>query len=107
MTKDKYIIKELEAGIKDRETLRDKSIKTDYKEAIEYDSGYINGLRWALNMVKYCKLSYEDENAETLEDKLRMEHTPTLEELEELNVPEEREDASLFETMAKKFKPQP
>ena len=49
-------------------------------------------------MVKYCKLSYEDENAETLEDKLRMEHTPTLEELEELNVPEEREDAIKFHT---------
>ena len=37
-----------------------------------------------------------DENAETLEDKLRDEHRP---------IPEEREDASLFETMAEKFKP--
>ena len=37
-----------------------------------------------------------DENAETLEDNLRDEHRP---------VPEEREDANLFETMAEKFKP--
>ena len=34
-----------------------------------------------------------------------MEHTPTLEELEQLNVPEEREDINLFEAMAEKFKP--
>ena len=42
------------------------------------------------------KLFQVDENAETLEDKLRMEHRP---------IPEEREDASLFETMAEKFRP--
>jgi len=41
-----------------------------------------------------------DENAETLEDKLRVEHTPTLEELEQLNIPEEREDKSLFKSIA-------
>ena len=41
-----------------------------------------------------------DENAETLEDKLRDEHTPTLEELEQLNVPEEREDKSLFKSIS-------
>ena len=39
----------------------------------------------------------KDENAETLKDKLRDEHRP---------IPEEREDASLFETMAEKFKPE-
>ena len=59
MTKDKYIIKEFEARIKAREAYRDESIKTDYKEAIDYDTGYINGLRYALNMVKYCKLPNE------------------------------------------------
>ena len=96
VTKDKYIIIEFEAMIKGREALRDRSIKTNYEEAIAYDTGYINGLRYALNIVKYCKLPYEDENAETLEDKLRDEHRP---------IPEEREDASLFETMAEKFKP--
>ena len=37
-----------------------------------------------------------DENAETLEDKLRDEHRP---------IPEEREDRNLFEIMAEKFKP--
>lgn len=46
------------------------------------------------------KLFQVDENAETLEDKLRDEHTPTLEELEQLNVPEEREDKSLFKSIA-------
>tara|TARA_R110000824_G_scaffold244362_2_gene433108 strand:+ start:12264 stop:12581 length:318 start_codon:yes stop_codon:yes gene_type:complete len=42
------------------------------------------------------KLFQVDENAETLEDKLRVEHTP---------IPEEREDASLFETMGNVFRP--
>ena len=37
-----------------------------------------------------------DENAETLQDKLRDEHRP---------IPEEREDLNLFETMAEKFRP--
>jgi len=37
-----------------------------------------------------------DKNAETLEDKLRDEHRP---------IPKEKEDASLFETMAEKFRP--
>jgi len=61
MTKDNYIIKELEAKIKAREAYRDESIKTDYKEAIEYDSGYIKGLRYALNMIKYCRLPHNAE----------------------------------------------
>ena len=42
------------------------------------------------------KLSQGDENAETLKDKLRDEHRP---------IPEEREDINLFETMAKKLRP--
>tara|TARA_R100000458_G_C8268745_1_gene243556 strand:+ start:2037 stop:2354 length:318 start_codon:yes stop_codon:yes gene_type:complete len=42
------------------------------------------------------KLFQVDENAETLEDKLRDEHRP---------IPEEREDANLFETLANKFRP--
>tara|TARA_Y100000593_G_scaffold88226_1_gene170121 strand:- start:123 stop:401 length:279 start_codon:yes stop_codon:yes gene_type:complete len=64
MTKDTYIIKELEARIKAREAYRDKSIKTDYKEAIEYDTGYIKGLRYAVNMIKYCKPPHNDEEWE-------------------------------------------
>ena len=60
MTKDNYIIKELEAKIKAREAYRDESIKTDYKEAIEYDSGYIKGLKYGLNIIKYCKLPNEE-----------------------------------------------
>lgn len=64
MTKDTYIIKELEAKIKVREAYRDESIKTNYKEAIEYDSGYIEGLRYALNIIKYCKLPHDAEEWE-------------------------------------------
>jgi hypothetical protein len=37
---------------------------------------------------------WEDENAETLEDKLRDEHTP---------IPEEKEDSNLFKSMTDKF----
>ena len=42
------------------------------------------------------KLFQVDENAETLEDKLRVKHMP---------IPEEREDSSLFETLSNKFRP--
>ena len=59
---------------------------------LRHDEGYIKGLKFALNLIK----NKRDENAETLEDKLRDEHRP---------IPEEREDANLFETMAEKFKP--
>ena len=100
MTKDNYIIKELEAKIKDTEVYTGKStidwIVDDESIGHHHDLGYIKGLKCALNLIKDCKLPYVDENAETLEDKLRDEHTP---------IPEEREDASLFETMAEKFRP--
>tara|TARA_R100000995_G_C3478854_1_gene122642 strand:+ start:467 stop:808 length:342 start_codon:yes stop_codon:yes gene_type:complete len=56
------------------------------------NKGYLKGLKFALNLIKYKV----DENAETLEDKLRVEHMP---------IPEEREDANLFETLANKFRP--
>ena len=100
MTKDKYTIKELEAKIKETEAYTGEStvdwIVDDTSIHYYNDLGYIKGLKCALNLIKDCKLPYIDENAETLNDKLRMEHTP---------VPEEREDASLFETMAEKFRP--
>ena len=96
MIKDKYIIKELNAKIKIREHYKDVSIKKDYAAGVEYDSGYIEGLKFAIHLIEDCKLPYVDENAETLEDKLRVEHMP---------IPEEREDASLFETLSNKFRP--
>ena len=58
--------------------------------------GYIVGLE---NIVSHLQaIIKEDEsiNAETLKDKLRDEHRP---------IPEERENANLFETMAEKFRP--
>ena len=62
MTKDKYIIKELEAKIKDTEAYTGKStidwIVDD--ESIQHDLGYIKGLKCALNLIKDCKLPYED-----------------------------------------------
>ena len=96
---------------------------TSYKDAIELltnirpiavteNLGIISFIdkswnHYDINIVRKPHLQEDniDENAETLEDKLRMEHTPTLEELEQLNVPEEREDINLFEAMAEKFKP--
>ena len=45
------------------------------------NKGYLKGLKFALNLIKY---------------KLRVEHMP---------IPEEREDANLFETLANKFRP--
>ena len=63
------------------------------------DWGYEKGWDHREDLIDdLSKLFQVDENAETLEDKLRDEHRPA---------PEEREDASLFETMAEKFKPQP
>ena len=54
MTKDKYIIKELEAKIKDTEAYTGKStidwIVDD--ESIQHDIGYIKGLKCALNLIK-------------------------------------------------------
>ena len=103
MTRDKYIIKELNAKIANSEAynkVRAESFDLDYgtktitgcnildqlMEAkpikavavLRHDEGYIKGLKFALNLIKYKR----DENAETLEDKLRDEHRPTLEELD-------------------------
>ena len=76
----------------------------NYKEGWDHREDLINDL---------SKLFQEDENAETLEDKLRDEHRPTpfdeqqyWEDISDnISVPEEREDANLFETMAEKFRP--
>ena len=53
-------------------------------------------LVYILEKYSYKEESQIDENAETLEDKLRDEHRP---------IPEEREDSNLFETLAEKFRP--
>ena len=58
MTKDEYIIKELKAKIKVRETYT-PSFAVDHKEQQIYDSGYIAGLKFALEMVEYCELPVE------------------------------------------------
>ena len=80
--------------------------KEDFEDPLDnaihnYDQGRIETIREIITYLENLEANgepYEDENAETLEDKLRDEHRP---------IPEEREDASLFETMAEKFKPQP
>ena len=61
MTKDEYMMKELKAKIKAREDYKAESVKTDCQEAVEYDLGYIAGLKFALNMVEYCELPAEKE----------------------------------------------
>ena len=87
---------------------------TSYKDAIELltnirpiavteNLGIISFIdkswnHYDINIVRKPHLQEDniDENAETLEDKLRVEHMP---------IPEEREDASLFETLSNKFRP--
>ena len=91
MTKDKQMIKDLEAKIKIRDHYRNVSIQQNYAAGVEYDSGYICGLEFAIHLIKESNI---DENAETLEDKLRDEHRP---------IPEEREDSNLFKSMTDKF----
>ena len=80
-------------------TYRDK-FENNFKDISKWDTfyeGYLSALTHIQPHIKgIIEESQVDENAETLEDKLRDEHRP---------VPEEREDANLFETMAEKFKP--
>ena len=73
-------------------TYRDK-FDNNFKDISKWDTyyeGYLSALTHIQPHIKaIIKESYVDENAETLNDKLRMEHTP---------VPEEREDAIKFHT---------
>jgi len=70
--------------------------KTNCLLRLNFELGKIAAFEFAIEEIKECKLPYVDENAETLEDKLRVEHMP---------IPEEREDSNLFEILADKFRP--
>ena len=89
--------------------MMDKAKKELYNEMIKiiasYDLEAAHTIKYSTNISTLPEVAKEwgweelfqvDENAETLEDKLRVEHTP---------IPEEREDASLFETMGNVFRP--
>ena len=58
-------------------TYRDK-FENNFKDMSKWDTFYEGYLSALIHIQPHIKPIREDENAETLEDKLRMEHTPTL-----------------------------
>jgi hypothetical protein len=69
------------------------SDRDSYLIRLNFELGKIAAFEFAIQEIKESQV---DENAETLNDKLRDEHRP---------IPEEREDGSLFETMGNVFRP--